>query len=187
MATPPDFTAGQILTAAQMNAVSMWKITETAFTNESVVLVAGCFTGDYRHYKIVWSINNTVNATAVLRGRLLTGGSVIDTNYEASTRDFSPGANVNTFGSNTTITNGFALGYTGDPAGIGVTGEATIFNPNIAVRTTYIADTFGLQPGTSFWRSVCGGFHNLATAYDGISFSASANNITGTITVYGYN
>ena len=187
MPTPPDFTAGQILTAAQMNAVSMWRVAETTFTNQSVVSVAGCFTGDYRHYKIVWSITNTVNATAVLRARLLTGASVIDTNYESSTRDFSPGAAVNTFGGNTTITNGFALGYTGDPAGIGSTGEATIFNPNIATRTTYTADSFGLQPTVSYWRSICGGFHNLATAYDGISFSASANNITGSVTVYGYN
>ena len=185
--TFPSFVPGEVLRAQDMNAVGLWRVATTTFTNQSTVPLQGCFTGNFRHYKIVWSINNTVNASNVLVMRLMSGASVISTNYEAGTRDFSPGASANTFGNNTTVTNGWPVGYAGDPAGIGCTGEATIFNPNIAVRTTYTADTFGLQPTVSYWRSICGGFHNVATAYDGVSFIPSVNNITGSITVYGYN
>jgi hypothetical protein len=47
MATPPDFSSGAVLTAAQMNSVGLWKVASgslsTATTN-----FQGCFTSDYR-------------------------------------------------------------------------------------------------------------------------------------------
>jgi hypothetical protein len=53
MATPPDFTAGQVLTAAQMNAVGLWLIkTQTIGSAVSSVTVTDAFSADYDNYLI---------------------------------------------------------------------------------------------------------------------------------------
>ena len=53
MATPPTFTSGSILTAAQMNAVGIWLIkTQTIGTAVSSVTVTGAFSSDYDNYLI---------------------------------------------------------------------------------------------------------------------------------------
>lgn len=76
MATPPDFTVGQVLTAAQMNAVGLWRITTctassaggTAATASNGVITVGsgntsvtvnnAFSADYDAYKIIWTNGN---------------------------------------------------------------------------------------------------------------------------------
>jgi hypothetical protein len=67
MATPPDFVAGQILTAAQMNSVGMWLVkSQTIGTAVSSVTVTGAFSADYDNYVITVSggassTNTTLN------------------------------------------------------------------------------------------------------------------------------
>ena len=54
MATPPVFSAGAVLTAAQMNAVGLWEIkTQTIGTGVASFEVTGAFSSDYDNYKIV--------------------------------------------------------------------------------------------------------------------------------------
>ena len=67
MATPPDFTTGQVLTAAQMNAVGLWLVkTQTIDSAVSSVTVTNAFSADYDAYKIVVSggvFSTTMNLT----------------------------------------------------------------------------------------------------------------------------
>jgi hypothetical protein len=66
-------------------------------------------------------------------------------------------------------------------AALGATGELTINNPNLAVKSTftsaYLRDDFV---------SAINGYHNVATAYDQLVIACSAGVMAGTITVYGY-
>jgi hypothetical protein len=55
MATPPDFTTGQVLTAAQMNAVGMWLVKSDTITTGNSKEITACFSADYDNYKIVLS------------------------------------------------------------------------------------------------------------------------------------
>lgn len=56
MATPPDFSVGQVLTAAHMDAVGLWLVkTQTVGTTVSSVTVTGAFSADFDNYRIIWS------------------------------------------------------------------------------------------------------------------------------------
>lgn len=56
MATPPDFTAGQILTAAQMNAVGLWLVkTQTVGSAVTSVTVSDAFSADYENYYVTYT------------------------------------------------------------------------------------------------------------------------------------
>ena len=56
MATPPDFTAGQVLTAAQMNQIGLWHVSRTTIgSGVASVTVSNAFSADYDTYQIVVS------------------------------------------------------------------------------------------------------------------------------------
>ena len=93
MATPPDFTAGQVLTAAQMNAVGLWKVTPTSVTGTgasidsngdvvvssggSNVTLNGVFSADFKNYKILASefLCSAVSGLRLAMGTTITGTS----------------------------------------------------------------------------------------------------------------
>ena len=54
MATPPDFTSGAVLTAAQMNAVGLWRVASfTSTAGSGTITCADAFNADYDMYRIV--------------------------------------------------------------------------------------------------------------------------------------
>ena len=54
MATPPDFTAGQVLTAAQMNAIGLWLVkSQTIGSAVASVTVTGAFSADFDNYRVL--------------------------------------------------------------------------------------------------------------------------------------
>jgi hypothetical protein len=86
MATPPDFYAGDVLTAAQMSAVGMWKITPTVSgtgvsvnSAGDVVLTAApepyinAFNADYRNYRIILQLTAFGGGAASLAVRMASG------------------------------------------------------------------------------------------------------------------
>lgn len=52
MTTPPTFVTGSVLTAAQMNAVGLWKVAGASFSNATSFDVTG-FSSNYSMYKVV--------------------------------------------------------------------------------------------------------------------------------------
>jgi hypothetical protein len=63
MATPPDFTAGAVLTANQMDAVGLWLVKSQVVGNGvSDVTVDDAFSADYDNYEVVYQ---TGDASAV--------------------------------------------------------------------------------------------------------------------------
>lgn len=82
MATPPTFSSGAILTAAQMNAVGLWLVkSQTIGAGVTSVVVANAFSADYDNYLITVSggttsanggiglqLNNSTGSTYLLAG-----------------------------------------------------------------------------------------------------------------------
>jgi hypothetical protein len=60
-----------------------------------------------------------------------------------------------------------------------------MFRPALAVNTKYLFQHF--QGTADQELNYVGGVHTVATAYDGFTIFALAGNITGTVSVYGYN
>ena len=80
MATPPDFTTGQVLTAAQMSAVGLWLIETKDVTSTGILDFTDVFLGDYANYLLMWSyLQNTNDAALNLQFR--DSGGVLNTAY----------------------------------------------------------------------------------------------------------
>ena len=78
MATPPDFSSGAVLTAAQMNSVGLWLVkTQTITNGVSTVTVTGAFSADYNNYWITLA-NGALSTNQAISLRL---GSKV-TNYK---------------------------------------------------------------------------------------------------------
>ena len=191
MATPPVFSAGAVLTADQMNAVGMWKITPSSATNGTIsngavtignavtsVTVNGVFSSDFDNYLV--TINGGVASTNV--GMQIQLGTTT-TGYYAAGLGRSYSGTTNTFNQ--------ANVSSWDAVGIASTDNifmnVHIFNPNLAKRSLFRTDyIFGDTAGGGDVFQI-GGYLNNATQYTSFKILIASGTMTGgTIRVYGY-
>lgn len=175
MATPPVFTAGSVLTAAQMNAVGLWLVkTQTVGTAVSSVTLTGAFSADYDTYKIVYS-----SGAGSTNGNLQIQLGTTATNYYG----------VCIYGpyTSTTITNLPA----NNASSMSIMGgyDTTFAQLSVELAQPYLAKT---TIGTGFIQDQNNqGFSvyrlNNTTSYTDLKIICSTGTITGgTIRVYGY-
>jgi hypothetical protein len=195
MATPPDFTTGQVLTAAQMNAVGMWKITGATVTsaggtaatatdgvvtvgaNNTSVTINSAFNADFKNYRIVISgiVGSTTGNLRFALGTSVTGSAYFGSQYF----DLYTGAGTGTnrFNNATTINCGDIVTTEEMSAAF------DICKPQLAQRTSMHGQSFG--NGYASW---FGGTQASTTVFTAITFSPTSGNMTGgTIAIYGYN
>jgi hypothetical protein len=175
--TYPTFNSGDVLTAAEMNAVGLWLVKTQAVGNAvSSVAVTGAFTSDYANYFVTLS-GGTGSASSNI-GLFLTGSSTNYhgyLNYGTSTSATVQGSNVN---------NGVSFVFVGGAtAGQAAHVSCQLLGPNVAAYTKCVAGAY--QNGDAFGSFA--GEHRVATAYTGFTILPGSGTLTGgTIRVYGY-
>ena len=176
MATPPVFTSGAVLTAAQMNSVGMWLVSKTTIGNAVATVTTGTvFSSDYDNYRVIIRGVKTSAATELLMnfGATTTGyyGSMYYDNYTAvfiGTLRRNNGANMYV---------GFAETTLGEQVI-----SLDIANPFLASSTSINGGYYGNQYSGWF-----GGTQATSTSFTTLTVRPTAGTMTGgTITVYGY-
>lgn len=181
------FTAGQVLTAAQMttlqsNSALQLVTPETAFTAAvSVSLAASTFTSNYRNYRVIFQLS-AASTTLTITSRMRASGA---DNTAALYNQMSVGlTQVNTASNRAensqtswTIQPTFTSGYWGL--------VLDILNPVVTTATQIQGQLTADDAATFVGRNI-NGIHNSTTSFDAMSFIASTGNITGTYSVYGY-
>jgi hypothetical protein len=190
MPTPPDFTTGQVLTAAMMDRVGLWKVIPTSATNGTVgangtVTIGNavasvsvtCFNADFDNYRIIVNGPGSASANGNLIMTLNGGttayyGSLI---YGLSTGTAPLLAAVDN------AANWPYMAYSSTASGILTTIE--IINPYLAeytvVQATYV-NTGGHGTFT--------GIRGADTSHTGFTLAPTTGTITGgSIHIYGYN
>jgi hypothetical protein len=178
MATPPDFTSGAVLTAAQMNAVGLWLVkSQTIGTTVASVTVTDAFSADFDDYKIIVS-GGVGSTTATLNMTL--GATATGYYFGALSMTFASASSSSLNGSNTTSWSRAGIISTNN-----LNGEIELFSPNLAKRTHYNGRYVqSIALGNA---AVSGGFLDNATQYTAFTLTPSTGTITGgTICVYGY-
>ena len=178
MATPPTFSSGAVLTAAQMNSVGMWLVkTQTIGNAVSSVTVTGAFSADYDHYKIIVQANS-----------IAAGGPYMSLQLGATTTGYYWGAATVVYSSavanNITVNNGSSWNRLGPGTTGGMVGAYDLLNPfkneNTIISGTYADSTAG-SAGTG------SGILNDTTSYTAFTVGVTSSTMTGgTIAVYGY-
>lgn len=190
MATPPDFTVGQVLTAAQMNAVGLWKITPTSVTNGTLsngvvtvgsgvssVTVNGAFNSDFVNYKIILEgIDCSVlDTTLFIRpGAVATGNPYSSGGYFVLYSGTGTGY-LNSSGTN----DGIAVGITSTDS---MSLAFDILAPNVPRWTRAMGHWTG-----DLYTGSYGGVMKTTSSYTSFELRPAGGTFTGgTIRIYGY-
>ena len=180
MATPPVFSAGAVLTAAQMNAVGMWLIKTDTITSGSSKEITAVFSTDYNNYLIILDNIVTSGGVAITMQMGSTGGSAyywagVTTNYSTNV----------VAGENGNATSSFATGAVADTSGT-ASSVVNLQRPFLTTRTTYTAAGVDSRTGGAGARNYSG-FLNNTTSYTSFTLSAGAQTFTScNVSVYGY-
>ena len=177
MATPPTFSSGAILTAAQMNSVGLWLVkTQTVGNAAASVAVTSAFSADYDSYRIIYSGGSQSSGGEIRMTLGATGGVVY---YSSIVYATWTGATGGTGG------NGIAYWNVGSGRTAGNSVCIDIHRPFATDETWFNGSYVGIDAG-----SVSGsvnGFLNNTTSYTAFTFTPSSGTLTGgTIYVYGY-
>jgi hypothetical protein len=179
----PDFSPGEVLTAAAMDSIGLWKITQGTLSSSATSFV-DCFSSTYRDYRIVLD-DLSINATTDFCWQGLIGVTAQTSSlYWVAANGFSAGGSAyNTNGANQNPGRTTASINGANTKGTLV---MDIFRPNLASQTMFTAQFSSFQADDFRVRSGGGGYNNSALL-TGIRFlSAGGQTISGNVTIYGY-
>jgi len=158
------------------------------FSGAVSIEVRNVFTSNYNNYLIQLSNFNTgTTTTRDVNFRFM------DNTTEAAGSNYSLTYNLVTtlpyVESGALSGTGFAMMSLSNQKGAMAFANIHLFQPKIAVRTSGANDAGSYQASASnsFVQRRQIWFHDLATAYDGFKIFGVTDNISGTISVYGYN
>ena len=178
MATPPVFSAGAVLTAAQMNAVGLWLVKTDTITNAASKTVTSAFSTDFTAYRIL--ITFLTGGTSGLR--LSMGATTSNTNGWYGAQPYWSGRSS---GDGVVRINNAAtceIGFTSSTQ-TGFT-SFDVINP-YASANTYVS---GIQQSRADYTATFSYTLTNTTSYTSFTLSdLSGSNLTsGDIFVYGY-
>ena len=176
MATPPDFTTGQVLTAAQMNAVGLWLVDSETFTTSSSFDLT--LPSDFDNFRLIIKVSAT-STTLAQQLQLLSGATPAATNYNWY---IFGGPNLENGAASTVLKLGGSFSTVQE-----MSASLDIIDPGKALRTEFFGHTWGATGGGGLLVGGLVGNHTTATAYTGIRITTSTGTMTGTAYLYGYN
>jgi hypothetical protein len=171
----PDFSPGEVLTAAAMDSIGLWLVkTQTVGTGVSSVTVSDAFSADYDAYKIIWS-NGTMSVDTNLR---MTIGNATTLYYGSLIYASFSGGGVQEAGNN----NLAQFNWSGGGDTDGANASVELLNPFLTKATQMQAR---IRYSTVYGNFV--GHLANNNSYTSFGFSPSSGTMTGgTIRVYGY-
>jgi hypothetical protein len=178
----PSFASGEVLTAADMNAVGLWRVTTVSPTPATTIAVNNCFTSDYTNYCVIVTPIGLSGASDITL-RLRAGGTPNGANYYLG-NIFADGAALSSAAENNTG-NWRALNIGSTATNALNQFKFDLYGPAVAVNTRYSYIGAGWSGTNVRYRSGMG-FHDNGNIFDGFDLTASTT-ITATISVYGYN
>ena len=177
--TYPNFVAGDILRAQDMNAVAGWKVASGSLAvSTTPVNVTGVFSSDYKNYRLLLNVTNKSGSIRVDM-KYIVGTTPTSTNY------YQAG-----IGSDYTFNNTLYYQRTnGDSQLFGIASSALlsqsidIYNPNKAAITMHHGTLVDANFGYPY---MIGGSQNSSTQFTGFQLLTSAGTATVEYQVIGY-
>lgn len=186
MATPPIFSVGATLTAAQMNAVGLWKIQTKSVTTATEITFDSVFTSDFLNYLVYFSVSSATS-TDIIRWQERASGTNAASSYSYSGAAYylSAGTAYQNILGGQNIANGGVGSFDGAS---GSQGHCVfeIHSPNTSAYTS-TTGRFSMATGnTGMYHGTMGSVHYVSNVYDGFRLFVNSGNFTGSATVYGY-
>ena len=177
--TFPSFNVGEVLTAADMNAVGLWLVKTQSWTNATTTTVNDAFSSNYKNYKIIANVTGS-GVAQNLGLRLRTATADIGAGQYAYQTQFVNYTVAGWATGGVTNTANDWTDFVRLQASEEAFGEMDIFGPN-----TVNVTTMQVRCSDALLHRVGGGYVNNTTAATGFRL-VSPNNTSGTVRVYGY-
>ena len=161
-------------------------INTTSFSGvASQSLATNTFTSTYENYKILITLSAADDGQVFFKLRASGTDSSAGYYWGAIGREAGGGV-YNNYAANDG-TGFFILNTDGATPDI-TSSEITLFNPQLARKTKYVANSTGAANAGTIIAFQNGGSHSATTAYDSITFyNATGGNISGKVSTYGFN
>ena len=177
--TYPSFSAGEVLTAADMNAVGLWEIESKTFTSQTSVSFDSCFTSNYDNYKILIQTDDPASSQTFTMRLRAAGADNTNNDYFRLVFGIAVAGTTNYSAQATS----YLLGFAGTDSRYSA--DLTVMSPKLTQKTSIIGQ--GISNNSTFTgisQMSIGGWFNATTSFDGFSLLFGANT-TGTARVYG--
>lgn len=176
----PSFNTGDVLAAADMNAVGLWLVKSGTLTTTSNTEITSAFSSSYRNYRLIFQLTALSAASAIVQLRM---GTTAGTDYYSVAWGVDQLGN----GASTLVNAGAQYNILDMPNGfnVGAGFSIDILGPQVAVRTQ-INGTLTSTDGAGFTAAFVGGVLNNTTAYTSFSLLASTGTLSGVYRLYGY-
>jgi hypothetical protein len=176
----PDFSPGEVLTAAAMDSVGMWRVGGGTITGTSVQ-INDCFTSSYQNYKIIIR-PTTLGADLRMRLRNAGGDSMGSDYFWTSVRiDQIGAANNNTGNAQAYFLSIIANASLADFCGV----DLTVFGPQLNIRTVASGGSTW-NNGSGFTGGALNYLHNTSFQATGFTlFTSNGSSFSAVVDVYG--
>jgi hypothetical protein len=173
-----------INTALGTKKAGMVLLNTTSFSAVASQSINDVFSTTYDHYAVLLSYTDSVAGFATMRMRV--SGADVSTNTYRYSRIGLPSTSTTSFGESANGVSAWQISYSNASATVLNVQKMDIFNPFLAARTGFVASQtrYDTTPIQVF--NTMGGTNDNATSYTGFTI-IGAGNITGTVSVYGYN
>ena len=156
----------------------------TSFSGVASQALSSSLSTTYKNYRILVNINTTTLDTDIfLRLRNSTTDKSTNYTYGIYGRQSSTGVAVSASGTTTGIYMGSADPITTNNCGYVI----DLLNPYVTDRTIGLVQAWYLGSDSNFYAVNTGTIQTEAYSADGINLVSTAGNITGEISLYGYN
>ena len=183
----PDFSPGEVLTAAAMDSIGLWKVASGNLSSTGTNFV-GCFSSNYENYRMVISGFGS-SVVQYLAFQMLN-----NTTPETGTNYFTAMTGISSTGGASSIplasgTSGY-LGYNYQAGSTRRDSSCSfdIVMPNLAQPTSLLGISHALNLGIGGFTAWNGSStHQLSVAYNGIRIiNQGGGTLGGFVTIYGY-
>ena len=178
----PDFSPGEVLTAAAMDSISGWLVKTVTVTSGTSIVVTDAFSSTYDNYYVTYTggVSSTAAALTLQLGPSSVGGynagyyaGVVGTFYSSDSLNY-----VRDNNSTSWTTAGGA--YTD-----GAILSMFLYNPANSSRKTLMSiNRIDVRSGGA--AGTGNGFHNTAAAYTDFTLTSTATLTGGVVRVYGF-
>jgi hypothetical protein len=189
----PDFSPGEVLTAAAMDSIGLWKITPTTvagsgvslsgsnvvFTSAATISVNGVFSANYDFYRVILYLTPT-SGTPIPNFKYRTAGT---DNSDASYAHFTRTLNSSTGGTADSNNRTQTIGTIVNATSVAQSLVWEIQFPFDSGLNTFSQANGVVNVGNSQsgWQAF-----NANVSFDGFSIIPSTGSYTGKLSVYGY-
>jgi hypothetical protein len=185
----PDFSPGEVLTAAAMDSIGLWLIEKKDVVTAGTIDFTSVFSSDYSGYRLLMDYTHVTTA-GELRFQFRDSGGVIATNYFWNWSGQYNASGTPTFASYSYQSTAAQTSSFVSTATVGgrCFGSFDIINPqNTAPCALQGSWASPASTTTITYANIVGNaMHNASVSRTGLRLSATAGTVTGKFSLYGY-